>query len=130
MADLFGALSSCKDRFYSFVSEKWRQFCDWAELNVKKYRFKKWFRRKKAWLREKLNTYGRAYFRFVCFEFAPYIAAFGLMINFPLSVLLGWSLTVETVVSWGLVFYFVDEELTSIANELKPYIRISAKVDS
>jgi len=39
-------------------------------------------------------------------------------------------LTVETVVSWGLVFYFVSEEVVDVANELKPYIRISAKVDN
>jgi len=109
-------------------SDYYQSFVNWFERNM--YRLKKNYRVYKDYFKENLSIYGKAYGKYALFEVIPFMAAYGLMLNFPVSVLLGWSLTVETVVAWGLVFYFVSEELTSIANELKPYIRVSAKVDN
>lgn len=69
------------------------------------------------------------YVKYFVKELTPYVALYGLALNIPLHVLMDMDLTVQTVLSWGLVFYFISEELTDIANELKPYIRVSAKVD-
>jgi len=91
-------------------------------LRRKKYSLKKYI--------DSFKEYGSAYGGYALFELAPFVVAYGLMINFPLSVLLGMAFTVKSVVSWGLVFYFVSEELVDIVNELKPYVRVSAKVDN
>jgi len=130
MPDFVDALSSYKNRFSDYVRGKLKGFSDWLGLERKKYRFRKKYRVYRDYVKDKLSTTGKTYAKYVLFEVAPFVLAYGLMLNFPLSVLLGWALTVETVVSWGLVFYFVSEELTAIANELKPYVRISAKVDN
>jgi len=126
MTRIGDALSSLKER----LSDYYTRFVDWTGLDKKWYRFKKRFKRYKLYVKDNLATYGKAYSKYFLFEFAPFVVAYGVMLNFPVAVLLGWVLSVETVVAWGLVFYFVSEELTSVANELKPYIRISAKVDN
>jgi hypothetical protein len=130
MPDFVDALSSYKDRFSNYLRSKWNGFSSWAGLGRKKYRLRNKYGVYKDYVKENLSTYGKAYVKYALFEITPFVVAYGLMLNFPVSVLLGWALTVETVVSWGLVFYFVSEEFTEIANELKPYVRISAKVDN
>lgn len=128
MPDFVDALSSYGRRVSDYVKERYRRFSNWA--GVKKYRLGRSYRGKASYVKDNLTGYGKAYGKYFLYEFAPYVAAYGLMINFPLGVLLGWELSAATVVSWGLVFYFVSEELTDIANELKPYIRVNAKVDN
>jgi hypothetical protein len=128
MTDFRDALSSYTERVSDYFKKSYNSFADWA--GRKKYRLRKKYRVYRDYVKKNVSSYGKRYSKYVLFEVAPFVGVYGLMINFPVSVLLGWVLTVETVVSWGLVFYFVSEELTSIANELKPYIRISAKVDN
>jgi len=130
MPGFVDALSSYKDRFLNYLQSKWNGFSSWAGLKRKRYFLRNKYRVYKDYILDNLSTYGKAYVKYALFEIAPFVLAYGVMLNFPASVLLGWALTVETVVSWGLVFYFVSEELTGIANELKPYIRVSAKVDN
>lgn len=72
----------------------------------------------------------RAYGKYILLEFLPVVVAYGLIINYPASVLLGLPFTLESVIGWGLVFYLVDEELTSIINDLQPVVKISARVDN
>lgn len=124
--DFADALSSTKQKISQFVSTKSKEFSDWLGLRRKKYVVNKYYN----YAKDNFITYGKAYGKYFAFELLPFVVAFGVMINIPVSVLLGWAFTVETVVSWGLVFYFVSEELTDIANDLKPYIRVSAKVDN
>lgn len=124
------ALSGLKERFSDYVSNRMASLKGWMGLKRKRYYLSNKYRIYKDYFVENLYTYGKAYSKYFLFEFAPYVVAYGLMVNFPVSVLLAWGLTVETVVSWGLAFYFVSEELPAIANELKPYIRVSAKVDN
>lgn len=126
MPDFADALSSFKQN----LSKYYKRFAGWAGLKRKKYVLKKHYRVKKDYVYTNLKSYGEAYGKYFLYEFLPFVVSYGLVVNFPLSVLLGWALTVETVFSWGLVFYIVSEELTEIANELKPYVRVSAKVDS
>jgi len=126
MPDFVDALSSYKEKLSDYLGEKYRGLVDWAGLKRKKYYLRKKYRVFRDLTVERVRVYGT----YLMFDIAPYIVAYGVMINFPVSVLLGWALTVETVVSWGLVFYFVSEELTDVANELKPYIRVNAKVDN
>lgn len=128
MPDFVDALSSYKNRVSDYLTDKYKGLGNW--VSRRKYRFRKAVRPHKRYIKHNLSVYGEAYLKYFLYEFAPYVVAYGLMINFPVSVLLGWALTVETVVSWGLVFYFVSEELTGIANELKPYIRVNTKVDN
>lgn len=90
---------------------------------------KDWIRRRKYRLeRNEYVDAGLTYIKYFLFELLPYVVAYGLMTNFPLAVLLGYALTVETVISWGLVFYLVDEEFISMFERAKPYIRV--KVDN
>jgi len=128
MPDFVDALSSYKDRLSDYLKQKYSDLYDWSGLKSKKYRFRKWLRPKKSYLKQNISAYGSAYSKYFLFEFAPYVVAYGLMINFPVAMLLGWALTVETVISWGLVFYLIDEEFISMAERLKPYIRV--KVDN
>lgn len=72
----------------------------------------------------------RAYGKYLLTEFLPVVVAYGLIINYPASVLLGLPFTFESVLGWGLVFYLVDEELTSIINDLQPVVKVSARVDN
>jgi len=126
MTRLHDAFSRVSDYF----SSKRENVAERLKVKRRKYVWKQNYYRSKDYVVSNLKTYSSVYGKYILFEFAPVVAAYGLMINFPLSVLLGWALTVETVVSWGLVFYFVSEEVVDVANELKPYIRISAKVDN
>jgi len=71
----------------------------------------------------------KGYFMYGAAEFLPYVAAYGLVVNVPLTVLLGMRFNWKTVLSWGLVFYLVQEELTSFFEQAIPYVRVSAKVD-
>lgn len=100
------------------------------KVKRRKYVLRNKYARYRRYVSDNLSTYGKTYGKYFAFEFLPYVTAYGLMINFPLHALLGMAFTVQTVISWGLVFYFVSEELTSIFNEMKPYIRVSAKVDN
>lgn len=120
------ASSHYLNKFSDFVSDKVKRFKKWAGLERKKYFLNKWL----DYVVDNLKSKGKTYGEYVLFEFLPFVAAYGLILNIPVNVLLGMALTVETVVSWGLVFYIVSEEFTSIANDLKPYIRVSAKVDN
>jgi len=88
MPDFVDALSSYKDRFSYYVSEKVNGFRSWLGLGRKKYRFKKKCRVYKDYLRERLFTEGKTYLKYVLFEIAPFVLAYGLMLNFPVSVLL------------------------------------------
>jgi len=128
--DFADALSSAKQKSSDFASTKRKEFSDWAGLRRKKYVAKNTFSKYYKYAKSNLALYGKAYGKFFAFEFMPYVVAYGLMINFPVTALLGWALTVVTVLSWGLVFYLIDEEVTSIFNEMKPYIRVSVKVDN
>lgn len=111
---------SIKDYKQRFLerSERKRNYIRYTYYDYKRLASARWSERVKP------------YISYAVFELAPYVAVYGLMINFPLKVLLGWPLSVETVASWGLVFYFVDQEFVSLFNELKPYIRVNAKVDN
>ena len=65
--------------------------------------------------------------RYVGLEFAPFVAAYGAVVSVPMHFVFGFELSPLAVVSWGLLFYLVDEEVLSWVKELKPYVRV--KVD-
>lgn len=129
MPDFDDALSRLKDKasdFKQYLSERKKSFVDWVEWR----RRKNYLDNKYRGFVDRLKRYGEMYGTYVVYEFVPYVFAYGLIINFPAHVLLGFGFTWETVLSWGLAFYLVREELTSFLNEVKPYIRVSAKVDN
>lgn len=87
-------------------------------------RFRDWLARVR---RRYVTELASPYLRYLAGEFAPYVAAYGVVVGVPMHFLFGYGLSLPLVVSWGLVFYLVDEELVSWLNELKPYVRV--KVD-
>lgn len=128
MSDFVDALSSYRQSLSEYLRDKYDGLSTW--LGFKKNRLSRKCKAKFDYVKNNTLVQGKEYLKYFLYEFAPYVVAYGVMLNFPASVLFGWALTAETVVSWGLVFYFVSEEFPSIANELKPYVKINAKVDN
>lgn len=91
---------------------------------------KPWFARRFNSFQRSVNRFMNMYGRYTVFEFAPFVGVYGLLLNFPANVLAGIPFTWETVVSMGLVFYFVSEELTDVFGELQPVVKINARVDN
>jgi len=100
------------------------------EVKRRKYVFKNEVGKYFDYVKENLSVYGKAYGKYVLFEFVPYVVAYGLLFNIPAAVFFGMALTVETVTAWGFVGYILTVEVPSVFNEVKPYVRVTAKVDS
>lgn len=52
------------------------------------------------------------------FEFLYFIAVYGFLINFALIVLLKYKFSLFTIFAWGIVYYFIREELVRIIRRI------------
>jgi len=105
MPDFVGAFSDFKQKVF-----------DWGES--KKYRGKKKYRVLRDYFVGNSKEYGKIYTKYFLFEFLPFVVAYGVIINVPLSVLLGMALNAATIVSWGLIFYMISSEFVPLLKEL------------
>jgi len=107
MTDFRDALSSYRQKISDYLTEKYTDFTGWLGLKRKKYYLQSRYRRYRDYFKKNLFKYGKVYGKYFLFEYAPFVLAYGLMVNFPGMVLLGWSLTAATVVSYGVISYLV-----------------------
>jgi len=77
----------------------------------------------KRYLRENVLPYAN----YVAQSFAPYVIGYGLIVAVPMDFLFGYGVGPRSVLSWGLLFYLVDEELVGWLNQIKPHIRVTSK---
>lgn len=123
--DVRGVVSRVKDKVSTVLSDLRNGFTARVEPKKKKY----FLRRKYNGYTNRLNDFLSAYGSYFVLEFAPYVVAYGLVLNTPLTVLAGMAFTWKTVLSWGLVFYVVENEVVDMLNQMKPTVRVTAKVD-
>jgi len=107
MTDFRAALSSYRQKISGYLSEKYADFTGGLGLRRKKYYLQSGYRRYRDYFKNNLFEYGKVYGKYFLFEYVPFVLAYGLMINFPGMVLLGWSLTAATIVSYGVLSYLV-----------------------
>ena len=53
------------------------------------------------------------------FKFMAQVTAYGVLFNIPFAVFFDRSFTVFTVVAYGIVYYFVSEELPLIVYKIR-----------
>lgn len=116
MTDLSDALSSYTQKFFGYVKRRYRSSVNWLER--RKYRSRSKYRVYRDYVKNNVSVYGKAYGKYGLFEYLPFVVAYGLMVNFPGSVLLGWSLTTSTVLSYGVVSYLVVYDVQPMFKEL------------
>jgi hypothetical protein len=51
-------------------------------------------------------------------QFLLIIIGYGLIINLPLTFLLGFRFTFFTMISWGIVYYFINDEFVGFIRRL------------
>lgn len=64
--------------------------------------FKAWISSESVWYNPYLKYYG------------AYLLVYGFILNYALHILQSFPLSIQTVLAWGIVYYFVKEEFTEI----------------
>jgi len=52
-------------------------------------------------------------------QFIGFVLTYGLVINFALWQLLDFNFTLSTLIAWGIVFFFIKEEMTKVILKIR-----------
>lgn len=73
--------------------------------------FKAWISSESVWYNPYLKYYG------------AYLLVYGFILNYALHILQSFTLNIQTVLAWGITYYFVKEEFTEIIAKIARVIR-------
>lgn len=109
---LLGKALEYVSRTWKWTVEKSSNFATW----LKKLPSRTW-----RYLKKKYQEFMESHEAIAYFlrNYVPYVLGYGLVFNFMVFALLGARFNVYTIIGYGLLVYFVKEELVEFINEVK-----------